>query len=220
MSTTIEASQPTSYSTADAVKEWVSSLPTIYETQLKYAPQEAEMQVQLASDYAGQLGEAYKKAQEAMYPETSALQENLAKQATEGMKSGMPSWARSQYLDTMRSTTGTGGIGKDYVSRGLLEQNKNWQDYYRNLGLTVAGRQPLSQAQSPNYSNYMSSFTPTGVMNYLNNQYATNANIYGNQLQANSSNNILGSLIGSAGTMGAGFLMSSLKYKTNIKLWA
>jgi hypothetical protein len=167
----------------------------------------------LAQQYAQPLGEAYLAAQRAMYPETTALQEQLATQASEGMQEGMPEWAREQYLSDVRANLGTNigsGIGADYTSRGLMEQNKQWQDYYRNLGLSVAGRQPLAQPNAPGYSNYMSNFTPSGVMGYTAQNYGTAANIYGSGMnaasQANAARmNMLGSLIGAGGAMaGAG----------------
>jgi len=203
--------QPPQPSTADAIREWVGSMPTVYETQLRYAPQQAAQQVALAQQYAGQLGQAYKTAQEAMYPETAALQEKMAAQASEGMQEGMPAWAREEYLSGLRANLGTNigsPIAADYSSRGLMQQNKEWQDYYRNLGLTLAGRQPLAQPTSPSYSDYMSNFSPSSVMGYTAQNYGTTGNIFGSQMSAAAQSqaaqmNMLGSLIGAGGAMGA-----------------
>jgi hypothetical protein len=219
---------PSQPSSADAINAWIEGMPKVYQTQLQYAPLQAEQQATLAETYAGRLGSAYKTAQESMYPETSALQEKLAKQASEGMDSEMPSWAKDMYLNNTRANIGTNagsGIGADYTSRGLVEQNKGWQDYYRNLGLATAGRQPLSNPTSPQTTDYMSSFTPQSTMNFAQQGYGTAGNIYGSQLQYGSQNNasmmgLIGSGIGAVGTMGGAAMMSSARYKTNIKLWA
>jgi hypothetical protein len=188
--TSIESpSTPQAPSTADSVREWVNSLPQIYQAQLEYAPKQAEQQVSLAQQYAAPLGQAYKSAQEAMYPETSALQEKLATQASEGMDSSLPNWMREQYLSNLRANLGTNigsPIAADYTSRGLLEQNKNWQDYYRNLALSVSGRQPLASPGTANYTDYLSGFNPSSVMNYNANTYGSYSNAYANMYNANS----------------------------------
>jgi len=199
--------QPTG---AEAIREWVNLQPQVFAQQLEFAPKEAAQQVDIAQRYALPLGQAYAEAQKAMYPETSALQEQLATQAGEGMQAEMPTWARDQYLSDLRSNLGTNigsPIAADYTSRGLMEQNKSWQDYYRNLGLSVAGRQPLAQPNAPGYSNYMAQFTPNAMMNFNQQGYSTAGNIYGNQLQAQSQAdaarmNLIGSGIGAAGSMG------------------
>jgi hypothetical protein len=199
---------PAQPSTADAINAWVSSMPQVYETQMKYAPMEAAQQVQLAQQYAQPMGEAMQKAQSAMYPQTTALQENLATQAMQGMTSEVPDWMRQEYLSNLRANLGTNigsPISADYVSRGLLEQKKGWQDYYRNLGLAATGRQPLTQASTPQTSNYMSTYTPGSVMGYTANNYGTAGGIYGSQL--NYAGQMSGQKGGNYGGMGAGLGM-------------
>jgi len=210
------------------MQDWIANYPAMFALQQEYAPQEAAQQVSLAQQYAQPLGEAMKAANDAMYPETSKLQEELAAQSLAGMQEEMPSWAKDSYLNNVRANLGTNagsGIGADYTSRGLLEQQKSWGDYYRNLGLSTAGRQPLTQAASPSYSNYASTYTPTSVANTNSTNYGTAANIYGTQVQSasNQSNswlNLLGSGIGAAGTIGGASILSSARYKRNIELWA
>jgi hypothetical protein len=166
--------QPTLSETAT---DWAQAMPTIYETQMKYAPLEAQQQVALAQQYAAPLGQAYKTAQEAMYPTTSALQENMASQATQGMNATqMPDWMRQNYMSDFNANIGTNAgspIGADYVSRGMQEQLFNQQKYYRDLGLSLAGRQPLSQPTTPTTTNQMSTFTPQSAMNFAQQGYGT-----------------------------------------------
>jgi hypothetical protein len=175
----VQASAPAQPSTADAVNAWVKSLPQVYETQMQYAPQEAAQQVQLAQQYALPLGQAYKTAQEAMYPGTSAIQETLAGQALQGSQATqMPTWMKDQYLSDYRANLGTNagsGIGADYVSRGMQNQLFQQQKYYRDLGLTLAGRQPLSTPSTPATTNFASTFTPGSNMNFMQQGYGTYA---------------------------------------------
>ena len=210
MSTSIEASQPTAPTTGQSVQDWANALPQIYQTQMQYAPLQAQQQVELAQKYAGPLGQAMQAAQSGMYPKTTALQENLAGVATEGMSSQVPDWMQQAYRSNMSAQLGNNvnaPIGADYMSRGLLQQQQDWQRYYQNLGLSVTGRQPLTQAGTPQTSDYMSGFTPGSVMQSNNQNYGTAAGIYGNQLSYNSNANgqmmnMIGAGIGAAGTMG------------------
>lgn len=181
-STTTQVYQPTppaQPSTAEAVNAWVGSLPQVYQAQLEYAPKEAAQQVQLAQQYAGQMGQAYLDAQKAMYPQEYALKDTLSQQAQEGMTGQMPDWMREQYRDTFAANLGTNagsGIGADYMSTNLLNAQQNYNDYYRNLALSLSGSQPVYQsAQTPGYSNYMSTYTPQNVMGYTAQNYGTYA---------------------------------------------
>lgn len=184
-----EPNPPAQPSTADAVNAWVQSMPQVYQTQMQYAPLQAQQQVELAQKYAQPYGEALKKANEALYPGTSALQEKLAGQALEGMSGEVPEWYKKQWKDYYNTNLGTNagsGIGADYVSRGMSEQIKGWGDYYRNLALSVTNRQPLTQATTPQTTDYMSQFTPTANMNYMANTYGTYGSLYGNMYNTNA----------------------------------
>ena len=216
-------------STADAIQEWVNAMPQIYNTQLEYAPKEAAMNVQLAQQYAYPLALALKTAQEGLYPNETALTNSLTQKAQSGMSGDMPDWAKQSYMDTMRAQLGENalsGAGADYMSRGLLEQQKNWQDYYTNLGLSISNRQPVYTANQPSTSNYMSNFTPSSAMGYTSNNYGTYQNALSNQYSTNASmynnyNSMLGNIYGSGiGAMGTMAAYSSKRFKKNIKLWA
>jgi len=161
---------PTPPSAQDEVNAWISALPQVYQTQQQYMLPLAESQ---------------QAAQEALYPQTSALQENLAGQAAQGMQSGVPSWMTDQYKSDMNAQLGANAgspIGADYMSRGLMQQQQNWKQYYQNMGLSLAGRQPLAQ---PNLD-YTSGFTPNSVMAGMNQNYGSYGNLYGNMYGANA----------------------------------
>jgi len=215
------------------MREYVENYPALWQMQMSYAPQEAELQAQLAEQYSGRMGQALKDAQDAMYPTETAITEQAGEQALEGMQSQeLPSWAKQKYLDEMRANLGSNagsGIGADYTSRNLLEQGKNWQDYYRNLGLSIAGKQPIYSAQPVGYTNQMANYTPQGVMNYNAQNYGNYANAYSSMYGANaqlagtrynSMMNLIGTGIGTAGNVMSSFAGSSKRFKRNITLWA
>lgn len=172
-------SAPPQPSTADAINAWVQAMPTVFAEQQRQAPLEAQQQLSLTQQYATPIAQALQSAQETLYPKTSALQETMAGQATEGMTAtSMPDWMRRQALSDMNAQLGSNAaspIGADYVSRGMQKQLFEQQKYYRDLGLSLAGRQPLSQPSTPAYTNQVSTFTPGNVMNYMQQGYGTYA---------------------------------------------
>jgi len=166
-------------STADAINAWVQSMPQVFAEQQRQAPLQAEQQVGLAQQYAEPLAQAYKTAQETLYPQTSQLQETLAGQAAQGATATeMPDWMRQQYKSDISGQLGQNAgapIGADYLSRGMQNQLFQQQKYYRDLGLSLAGRQPLSQPAAPATTDYASTFTPGNVMNFMQQGYGTYA---------------------------------------------
>jgi hypothetical protein len=212
---------PAATTSADATQQWYNNLDKVYQAQLKYAPLEAQQSVELAQQYAQPYGEALQKAQEAMYPGTSAIQEKLAGQALSGMDSEVPDWMRTEYLSNLNANLGSNvgsGIGADYVSRGLLQQKQDWQSYYQNLGLSVSGRQPLTQASTPQTSNYMSSYTPATNMNYLSSTYSPYASAYSsmygtNAQSASQGNPYANAAMGIVGMGVGGFMGNSGLFK-------
>lgn len=222
-STSIEQpSQPSAPSAAQNAADYNTMLENQYQQALKYAPLQAQQAVDLANQYALPYAEAYKKAQEAMYPGTTALQEQLANTALTGMSSGMSPDVRSQYLSDIRANLGTNvgsPIGAVETARGLAQMNEDWKRYYQNLGLSMTSRQPLTQATTPSTTDYMGQANLGQTMGYNQGIYGTNAGIYGNQNnlygQMSTYNpwaNAIGSIGGGiAGAYTGGLLMQSGK---------
>jgi hypothetical protein len=205
-STNIESpSTPAPQTTAESMADYVASLPALYETQMKYEPLMQAQNLAMLQQYGTQFGQAYKNVNDALYPETAKLQENLATQASQGMSSDMPQWAKDSYMNTVNANLGTNAgspIAADYVSRGMLEQQKGWQDYYRNLGLSVAGRQPLAQGGTQSQLNYMQGYQPQQGLNYSANTYGNYSNAYANMYGSNAqvaNSNPWASMIGGMG---------------------
>jgi len=213
-STKIEQpSAPVAPSTSQSVQDWVANLPAIFAEQQRQAPLEAQQQLDLMKQFGVPLAQAGYDVQKALYPEVTALTEKLATTASQGMDSGLPDWAKQTYQDTYRAQLGDNalsGVGADYMSRGMMQQEKDWRDYYNNLGLTIAGRQPLMQPQAPQTSNYAGSFTPNSVMGYNSTNYQNYSNAYSDMYKSNAGfqggNNelwakMIGSGVGAAGAM-------------------
>ena len=217
---------PAAPSTAESIQAWTESMPAVFAEQQRQAPLQAQQQVDLATQYAPQLGAAAKAGQEALYPETSALQEQLAGQASEGMNAQMPDWMQEKYRSDMAANLGSNvgsGIGADYQSTGMLQAQQGYQNYYRNLGLSLAGRQQLASPTMPQTGQYSQGFTPQTVMGNDQQGYNSFAGLYGNMYGANSGlaasqNQMQGQMMGGAmGAVGMGLMMSDVCLKENVK---
>lgn len=154
--------------------EYAAALPSIYEASLKYQPEFNKLDYQSYADLMPKYTALADQISKQYYPETYGLQEQLAKQAREGSTSDVPQEIRQQYLSNMNAQLGNNvnaPIGADYVSRGLIDQAQQYRQYYQNLGLSLAGRQPLTTAsyQQPSFN----------VAGGVGQNYATQAGAYG-----------------------------------------
>jgi len=209
----------------DTMGQYVQSLPALYEAQMQYSPLLAQQEVDLMTQYGSQYGQAVKSAQEAMYPETSALQEDLASQATAGMSQGLSDAEREMYRDVYAANLGTNagsGIGADYMSTGMLQAQQGRQDYYRNLGLSLAGRQQLSSPAVAGQTSWMQGYQPGQALGYAANTYGSyqgglNAMNSANASLQSSQNQMFGQMAGGAlGGLGM-FMASDSCLKEDIK---
>ena len=189
-STTVnQPAPPAAPTTGESISDWLKYSPDVFAEQQRQAPLQAQQQVDLATQYAPQLGAAAKAGQEALYPETTALQEQLAGQASEGMTGEMPAWMQEQQRDTFAANLGSNvgsGIGADYQSTGMLQAQQGYQNYYRNLGLSLAGRQPLAQPTMPQTGQPSQQFTPQAVMGNAQQGYNSFAGLYGSMYGSNA----------------------------------
>lgn len=170
--TVVQPSPPPQPSTESAVRAWVESLPQVYETQLQYLPQFATLA---------------KSISEQLYPETASIQESLAQEAKQKATEEVPEWMRQQYLSNVNAQLGqnvASPVGADYVSRGLLAQQQDWANYWRNMQLNLAGRQQL--VQPPTFQTMYGGFTPANVMNFKAGTYAPYAGAWGSAYSANA----------------------------------
>lgn len=186
-----EATKPTMENSLD---EWIALLPKLMSTQQQYAPQEAQLQYDMFSQYAPQYAQVQSDIYKQQYPTTYGLQELLAQQATEGSTGELTESERRQFLDLQKSLVGeqsTAGIGTDYIGSNLLNYVQGRKQQNQNLGLSLLGKIPMTQIQSPSYSNMFG--TSANSLLGTSMQYP--------QFQAqfasgNTSGNQLGSLLG------------------------
>ena len=212
MSTNVSSpTPPPAPSASDSAKAWADAQPQIMEQQLKYAPIQAQQQLDLAQQYALPYAEIYRDAQAALYPETQALQEQYAQQAMQGSQQGLTDAERGQYMDYFKSNLGTNagsGIGASYVANNMVQADQQRKDYYTNLGLSLSGRQPLTNPTTPQTADYMSAYTPNAVMGFDSQNYGNYSGAYSSMYGANASlkasqNQMYGQMAsGAAGAIG------------------
>jgi hypothetical protein len=208
MDTKIESPQtPAAPSSADAVNAWVENLPKIYETQLQYAPKEMQQQLDLLAQYMPQFTQMQYDQTKELYPYSQGLQEQLAKQASEGMNDEPPAWYTAKYDDYYKSLLGNQAaspIGANAYSQGMMEQNKSWGDYYRNLGLSMTNRVPIQGNVSGQSTNYMGGYTPGAVGQQMGTNYGNYMSGYSKMYGTNADAGMLTGLGGFANQLGYG----------------
>lgn len=174
---------------SQSAAEYAAALPQIYQASLAYQPQFNELDYQSFAKLAPQYAAITDQINKQFNPYTAGLQEQLAKQASEGSSAQIPDWMRQQYTSDLNAQLGSNAgspVGADYVSRGLMAQQQGYQQYYQNLGLSLSGRQPMAQGYTQ-----PSSFNVSG-------QFGQN---YGNDLAGYSAYNSANRpLLGQAGT--------------------
>ena len=141
---------PSAPSLGATIQDYVANYPQLVAQQQQYGPELAQLDYQLQQQYAPQYAALEKQINESLYPKTAGIQEQLATQASQGMNEGLPADLRQQYVSDFNAGIGmnvNSPIGVSDRNVALTQLNKQWGDYYRNLGLSVAGRQPLAQGQ-------------------------------------------------------------------------
>lgn len=170
----IQPTPPPAPSTSSSVSDYVAALPKLFEAQLQYAPQEAAQQVQLAQQYAYPLGQAMREAQRGIAPELTNLQDELARQASEGSKAGLSEQLRNLYRDEFKALVGGNvntGLGADFVSKNLLDRDIAYKQFNQNLGLALAGLQPIAQPFAPNITSQLQGINAGQALNYTAGNY-------------------------------------------------
>lgn len=158
-----------------------------YELGLQYNPQLAAQDFALSQEYAPKYQQLMQQTEASAYPYTAGLQEQLAKRASEGIGGSLTDQMEQSYRDMLRSEIGPNvgsGIGADYVSRGMVDATQQYQRYYDDLGLSLTGRLPLSQAQNPQFRTAQQLADPNAIMGFNQGNYGTQASIFNNMYNA------------------------------------
>jgi hypothetical protein len=180
---TVVQPQPAPAPTASqSAAEYAAALPSIYQASLEYQPKFDAQQLQSANTLAPQYAQLYDTINKQLNPQTYGLQEQLAGLASQNANATqLPSYVRDQYRSDMSAQLGANAnspIGADYVSRGLLNQLEGYRQYYQNLGLSVAGRQPLVNSQTAQQPSQFN------VPNQFSGNYQTQMQGYGSYANA------------------------------------
>lgn len=196
--------QPPSY--AQQVNDYIGTLPSQISAMQQYGPQYAQADLALQQQYAPQ----YKQIQDNLYPELTALRNQLTQQATVGAQNGgLTDAMKQQYQDQFRAEIGGNngsGIGADYVSRNMVNQAQQYQQFNQNLGLSLIGAQPLyNQAQSTQAAQSIGQ-GQNSALNYGANTYGNYVGAYASMPGTGGGN--LGG-VGSALGMGLGALFAA-----------
>lgn len=182
--TIIEApAPPAAPSYGATMDDYVRNYPKMIAMQQEFAPQLAQLEYNLQTQFGPQYAQLQKQMNEQLYPETAGLQENLAQQARIGMNEGLPDDIRQQYVSDFNAGLGmnvNAPIGVSDRNVALTQLNKQWGDYYRNLGLSAAGRQPLAQGQQQAFADPMAGLQ--GALNYAQQGFGTTMQGYGSSL--------------------------------------
>jgi hypothetical protein len=179
--------------------DYVNSYPQLAELQMKYDPM---------------LAANAKATNEQLYPETAGLQEQIAGQAKTALSQGVPDWYQANVADTLKSQMGRNLVynpqAQEQYGVATQQANMEYGNYWRNLALSAAGRQPLATGNNQ----IANSYTPQNALAFNSSNYGTqagmynagvqgSANVYGNNMQNYTSQsqynpwaNMAGSLIG------------------------
>ena len=213
-SKTITSSAPAPQTTAESMADYVDSLPALYDAQMEYEPQLVQQQLELLQQYGTQFGEATKATQESLYPETSAIQEQLANQALDGSQQGLTDEEMQQYRDLYAAELGTNagsGVGANYMGSSLVQANQQRKDYYRNLGLSLAGRQPLAQGGVTGQANWMQQYQPNQALQNNAQNYGNYASSFDTAYQASPWGDIATGALTGLSNMGSAAITKSSK---------
>lgn len=208
-----ETPAPTAPTATSSITEYIQNYPRLMELERQYNPQIAAEDFALAEQYVPKYQQLMQETEKQAYPYTAGLQEQLAKRAQEGIGGGLTAQMEQSYRDRLRSEIGPNvgsGIGADYVSRGLIDAEQQYQRYYDDLGLSLTGRLPLSQAQNQQFRTAQSIFDPNSVMGMNQGVYGTQGSIYSNLYNSNatllgSKNQAIGQMVG--GGLGIGGIL-------------
>ena len=159
-------SVPTAPSYSSTIQDYIKNYPEIYKLMEEYAPKQALLQ---------------KQTYENLYPNQAGLGEQLGGIASQGMTADAPDWYTQKTRDQLKSTFGRNLVynpqAQEQYGTGMQQAAYDWQKYYQQMGLSLAGKTPMYGADT----SMTQSYTPSQATNFAAQNYGTGANIYGTQ---------------------------------------
>lgn len=165
----VQPTPPPAPSTAESIQAFVEAQPTLFQQQQEFAPQEIAQQLALLQQFGLPTAQAIQGIQAQLFPETSAIQEELAAESRAGIAQGAPEDVRERFRSDVAANLGTNvgsPIGATGTARALAELDEQFRQQSRNTALSLAGRQPLVQPQAPQFTNNLANFNPGQVLGF------------------------------------------------------
>lgn len=165
----VQSTPPAAPTAGQSAAEYAAALPQILQAQLEFQPQFDQAQLESFRQLGPQFAQVSRDVLEQFSPTLASLDEELAKQALQLSETGLSESARDLFRDEFKSLVGNqvnSGIGADFISSGLVRANEEARNFGRNLGLSLQGKVPISQAfQQPSNFQVASGFQPAFATN-------------------------------------------------------
>ena len=162
-----QAQQPTAPSApsySSTIQDYIKNYPEIYKLMEEYAPKQALLQ---------------KQTYENLYPNQAGLGEQLGGIASQGMTADAPDWYTQKTRDQLKSTFGRNLVynpqAQEQYGTGMQQAAYDWQKYYQQMGLSLAGKTPMYGADT----SMTQSYTPSQTAQYASNNYGNYLGAWG-----------------------------------------
>lgn len=175
------AAPPAPPSVSSNISDFIANYPRLVELDAQYGPRLAQQQLDQLNQYGSQFAQSSADIAKQLSPYTYGLQEQLAKEASDGLQAGVPDNLRNEYLNQLRAELGPNAgspIGGDYVSSNLLRLSEDYKNNFRNIGLSLSGRLPINQYGQQGVQmgaggagQISGGFTPNSVLDYTAGTY-------------------------------------------------
>lgn len=194
--------------TEEGIKAFVEAQPELFRQQQEFAPQEAQQQLDLLREFGGPTAQALFEAQQQIAPVTTSLQEQLAQQAVDQLSGDIPQREQEAILSDLNALLGrnvSSGAGDVFRAKAFAGERFRRQQSAQNLALSLAGRQPIPQPQSPNTTQFLGSLTPGQVLGQQSNTFSTQAGLVPQPFVSQGASPLsqFGSILSSAAQLGA-----------------
>lgn len=160
----VQPSPPAQPSAGESASAYAEALPKILEAQLQYQPQFDQADFESFANLGPEYARISREVLNAYSPNLASLDEELSKQALQLSSQGLSDQERELYRDEFKSLIGNqvgSGVGADFIGKNLIAQNLQAKQFGQNLGLSLQGKVPISQAyQQPSSFQVGNSFAP------------------------------------------------------------
>lgn len=163
----VQPTPPASPTPAQSARDYAAALPSILQAQLQYQPQFDQAAFESFQQLAPQYATVARETLQQYSPTLASLDEELAKQALQQSQQGLSQDEIDFYRDQFKAGLSGGnqinsGLGADFIAKNLLAENLARKSQGQNLGLSLQGKVPITQAfQQPSQFQVANSFAPS-----------------------------------------------------------